>query len=296
MSGGRSMYEVQSHPALGAETSSETRAALAVSKIGTAAYPLVGTLAYPAGNQGSHNGHAMSMDLPTCTFFLRTGTCAYGDRCKFLHPHDRPPPVLNVRGYPVRSDEFDCPHYLKKGWCAFNLTCKFNHPELAPPVLPSSSYGIAASQQQYVNVPAAAASGFVPGGAMYSLEPSAMPVMYYVPSPIGPASMGANGFPGGAMSLQAAYPASAAGLVAAVGPALYRHVPQQQQQLYRQQQQQMYRQPSCPTPALVPQQQQLYRQQQQVYSTQPDAEQIANTMHRLRLGRGDGSISTTSRA
>lgn len=33
-----------------------------------------------------------------CTFFLRTGTCAYGDRCKFKHPLDRPPPQLNTRG------------------------------------------------------------------------------------------------------------------------------------------------------------------------------------------------------
>lgn len=33
-----------------------------------------------------------------CTFFLRTGTCAYGDLCKFKHPQDRPPPQLNSRG------------------------------------------------------------------------------------------------------------------------------------------------------------------------------------------------------
>ena len=253
MNGGRSVYEVQPHPALGGDTTSERAAVLAVSN-GTAAYPLVGTSAFPAGDLSSHNGGVDRQ--PICTFFLRTGTCAYGDRCKFLHPRDRPPPVLNARGYPVRPEEVDCAHYLKKGWCAFNLTCKFNHPELAPPVLPSSSYGIAASQQQYVNVPAAA-SGFVPGGAIYSLEPSAMPVMYYVPCPIGPASMGANGFPGGAASLQAAYPASAAGLVAAGGTA-------------------------------------LNRQQQQGFVTLPGSDQVANAMQKLRLGRGDGAVSSSS--
>jgi hypothetical protein len=39
-----------------------------------------------------------------CTFYLRTGTCAYGDRCKFQHPKDRPPPALNSRGYPIRNE------------------------------------------------------------------------------------------------------------------------------------------------------------------------------------------------
>jgi hypothetical protein len=49
-----------------------------------------------------------SQELPgerqVCTFYLRTGTCAYGDRCKFEHPKDRPPPALNSRGYPIRNE------------------------------------------------------------------------------------------------------------------------------------------------------------------------------------------------
>lgn len=70
--------------------------------------------------------------VQVCSFYMRTGTCAYGNRCKFYHPHpsDVPPPVLNSRGYPVRYNEPDCVHYRKKGWCAFGMTCKFNHPEL----------------------------------------------------------------------------------------------------------------------------------------------------------------------
>ncbi|KAL6758615.1 hypothetical protein V8C86DRAFT_2592657 [Haematococcus lacustris] len=62
----------------------------------------------------------------TCTFFVRTGTCAYGDRCKFLHPADCPPPQLNSAGYPLRNTDPICAHYLKKGWCAFGITCKFH--------------------------------------------------------------------------------------------------------------------------------------------------------------------------
>ncbi len=42
-----------------------------------------------------------SAEKQLCTFFLRTGTCAYGDRCKFKHPLDRPPPQLNSRGMHV---------------------------------------------------------------------------------------------------------------------------------------------------------------------------------------------------
>lgn len=63
-----------------------------------------------------------------CQFFLRTGTCAFGNRCKFFHPKDHRPPQLNPKGYPVRPDEKSCSFYMKHGWCAFGATCKFNHP------------------------------------------------------------------------------------------------------------------------------------------------------------------------
>lgn len=104
-----------------------------------------------------------------CTFFVRTGTCAYGDRCKFRHPENRPPPQLNSQGYPLRPGEPDCPHYLKKGWCAFGLTCKFNHPEVnsvVPYVFPAQSQYVSPAQSQYV-----------PYGGAYTV-----PNMYYVPS------------------------------------------------------------------------------------------------------------------
>ncbi len=52
-----------------------------------------GSLSFGADKDAKAQG-----ERQLCTFFLRTGTCAYGDRCKFKHPLDRPPPTLNTRG------------------------------------------------------------------------------------------------------------------------------------------------------------------------------------------------------
>lgn len=62
-----------------------------------------------------HDPHA-SCCLQVCSFFTRTGTCAYGNRCKFVHPMCVQPPQLNSRGYPFRDQEVSCAHYLKKVW------------------------------------------------------------------------------------------------------------------------------------------------------------------------------------
>jgi hypothetical protein len=64
-----------------------------------------------------------------CMFFMRTGTCAFGSRCRFKHPMNRPQVQLNTGGYPMRQAVPNCAHYVSKGWCAFGTTCKFNHPE-----------------------------------------------------------------------------------------------------------------------------------------------------------------------
>eukprot|EP00873_Tetraselmis_striata_P044384 jgi/Tetstr1/464648/TSEL_009402.t1 len=90
---------------------------------------------------------------PPCAFFMKTGTCAYGDKCKFDHPAGRQPPQLNSLGYPIRPNEVDCVYFMKKGVCGFGITCKFNHPEFptsapaAAPhvVLPQHPAGIPAA-------------------------------------------------------------------------------------------------------------------------------------------------------
>lgn len=82
-----------------------------------------------------------------CAFFMRTGTCAYGNRCKFSHPEDRPQVFMNNRGLPLRPEEPDCAFYVRNGWCAFSDTCKFHHPDL-PPGQPQNGNGSSSSAQQ----------------------------------------------------------------------------------------------------------------------------------------------------
>jgi len=82
-------------PAEGAEGAAADEAAAAAARGG----PLLGGPATPPPVGGRED------DAQTeCAFFMRTGTCAYGDRCRFLHPADRPPPLLNSRGFPRREE------------------------------------------------------------------------------------------------------------------------------------------------------------------------------------------------
>ncbi|MEW5306190.1 MAG: hypothetical protein WDW36_008674 [Sanguina aurantia] len=120
-----------------------------------------------------------------CTFFLRTGTCAYGECCKFKHPQDRPPPQLNSRGYPLRPDEQGCVHYLRKGWCAFGPTCKFNHSEYG--LMPPSPYGLIKPPVPYLMQPPALQPSFP---NIYSMNPGGGVPLYYLPTPVLPGQMG----------------------------------------------------------------------------------------------------------
>lgn len=286
------IYDVAPHPALEAATD-VNGLPMPVDSSGAGGFPLaIGTGAYlplPLGDL--HSGNLAAPDRPICTFFLRTGTCAYGDRCKFQHPQDRPPPVLNSRGYPLRSDEVDCAHYLKKGWCAFNLTCKFNHPELPPPVLPGSPY----SAQAYGNLPSTAGA-YGGRGGLYPGGPAQVPLMYYVPSPIGSGLLPNNGFNGGNN-----YQANAAALQAAYGGgnAHMNNLNASANLMYRQQQQlPQHMSPSTLAAAQhqAVQQHQAAQQHQAMYSGMPDpmmaggggnscADQLTSVMQKLQLGR-----------
>ena len=51
---------------------------------------------------------------PPCAFFLKTGTCAYGDSCKFAHPYDLAPRIrFNALGLPLRPGEPLCAYYMQ---------------------------------------------------------------------------------------------------------------------------------------------------------------------------------------
>ncbi|XP_076921202.1 zinc finger CCCH domain-containing protein 3-like [Bidens hawaiensis] len=77
-----------------------------------------GSMAYP--------DHPEEQD---CAYYLKTGICGYGDKCKFNHP------TINVQdnnkhgvNLPEREGEPDCAYFLKMGTCVFGSTCKYNHP------------------------------------------------------------------------------------------------------------------------------------------------------------------------
>ncbi|PRW58157.1 zinc finger CCCH domain-containing ZFN-like isoform X1 [Chlorella sorokiniana] len=78
-----------------------------------------------------------------CAFFLKTGTCAYGDNCKFGHPLDKAPKVqFNSLGLPLRPGEPECAFYMRNYRCAFGHTCKFHHPELPQGACMGPAFGV----------------------------------------------------------------------------------------------------------------------------------------------------------
>ncbi|THU68960.1 hypothetical protein C4D60_Mb08t09340 [Musa balbisiana] len=82
---------------------------------------------------------------PDCSYYVRTGSCNYGERCRYNHPRDRG--ALTGAGtgrtgaveYLERADQPVCEHYMKTGTCKFGSTCKYRHPRQGsgsiPPVL-----------------------------------------------------------------------------------------------------------------------------------------------------------------
>ncbi|XP_022749302.1 zinc finger CCCH domain-containing protein 37 isoform X2 [Durio zibethinus] len=72
------------------------------------------------------------------TYYMKTGECKFGDRCKFHHPVDRLASTTNetsqqavkltLAGFPRREGSVHCPYYMKTGTCKYGATCKFDHP------------------------------------------------------------------------------------------------------------------------------------------------------------------------
>ncbi|WOK95753.1 zinc finger CCCH domain-containing protein 37 isoform X2 [Canna indica] len=75
-----------------------------------------------------------------CDFYMKTGHCKFGERCKFHHPIDRSAPTsvanqapqqsvkLTLAGLPRREGAVICSFYMKTGTCKFGAACKFDHP------------------------------------------------------------------------------------------------------------------------------------------------------------------------
>ncbi|XP_010557387.1 PREDICTED: zinc finger CCCH domain-containing protein 37-like [Tarenaya hassleriana] len=74
-----------------------------------------------------------------CDYYMKTGECKFGERCKFHHPIDRSAAAtskqasqesvkLTLAGYPRREGAVHCPYYMKTGMCKYGAACKFDHP------------------------------------------------------------------------------------------------------------------------------------------------------------------------
>ncbi|XP_027116904.1 zinc finger CCCH domain-containing protein 32 isoform X1 [Coffea arabica] len=81
-----------------------------------------------------------------CAYYMRTGVCGYGAKCRYNHPRDRASVggsvSLAAADYPERVGEPDCQYYLRTGTCKFGASCKFHHPRNAGGSLISVSLNI----------------------------------------------------------------------------------------------------------------------------------------------------------
>ncbi|KAK8648167.1 hypothetical protein V6N13_128928 [Hibiscus sabdariffa] len=73
-------------------------------------------------------------DEADCIYYLRTGFCGYGSKCRFNHPRDRAGVMGAGRGgageYPDRAGQPVCQYFLRTGACKFGASCKYHHPKL----------------------------------------------------------------------------------------------------------------------------------------------------------------------
>ncbi|TVU22470.1 hypothetical protein EJB05_32168 [Eragrostis curvula] len=71
-----------------------------------------------------------------CGYYLRTGSCGFGERCRYNHPRDRGGTEFGggakngaASDFPERLGQPVCEYYLKTGTCKFGSNCKYHHPK-----------------------------------------------------------------------------------------------------------------------------------------------------------------------
>ncbi|XP_062207561.1 zinc finger CCCH domain-containing protein 6-like isoform X1 [Phragmites australis] len=71
-----------------------------------------------------------------CGYYLRTGACGFGERCRYNHPRDRGGTEFGggakngaASDFPERLGQPVCEYYLKTGSCKFGSNCKYHHPK-----------------------------------------------------------------------------------------------------------------------------------------------------------------------
>lgn len=96
----------------------------------------------------------LRLNEPVCQYYMKHGTCKFGQACKFHHPpqaqlqtstmngtgaagrkNDSPQMLWNNTGadsnvqlLPQRPDEPNCIFFLKNGRCKYGSTCRYHHP------------------------------------------------------------------------------------------------------------------------------------------------------------------------
>ncbi|KAJ4910683.1 Zinc finger CCCH domain-containing protein 58 [Raphanus sativus] len=82
---------------------------------------------------GGGESYPERLSEPDCIYYLRTGVCGYGSRCRFHHPRNRAPVLGGLRTteageFPERMGQPVCQHFMRTGTCRFGATCKYHHP------------------------------------------------------------------------------------------------------------------------------------------------------------------------
>lgn len=123
---------------------------------------------------------------PVCQYYMKHGTCKFGQACKFNHPapntlqHHASVPRFNqpmmmqkdsgeMAGYeppgmlPQRPEEPNCIYFLKNGRCKYGSTCRYHHPlnyhsRRLPPndvrrMHPMNDSGVGQPKLHYVSLP-----------------------------------------------------------------------------------------------------------------------------------------------
>nr|XP_043609327.1 zinc finger CCCH domain-containing protein 32 [Erigeron canadensis] len=102
------------------------------------------------GGRGGGEYYPERPGMADCAYYMRTGTCGYGNKCRYNHPPDRGTSagggarIAAVGAYPERPGEPPCQYYLRTGTCKFGASCKFHHPRHAGGSLsnvPLNTYG-----------------------------------------------------------------------------------------------------------------------------------------------------------
>ncbi|VAH75757.1 unnamed protein product [Triticum turgidum subsp. durum] len=93
-------------------------------------------LAGDGGGEGDGARLPERPDQADCIYYLRTGACGFGDRCRYNHPRDRGGTEFGggaknavALDYPERLGQPVCEYYMKTGTCKFGSNCKYHHPK-----------------------------------------------------------------------------------------------------------------------------------------------------------------------